>query len=115
MYEEILDRLAKSKFRAAFKLSKKDQAYFEQKGVEVIGKHAQDFIAARLAPAIIENDGKQTPMRNHPVFNAQHATACCCRQCFEKWHGIAAGKELTAEQQQFAVGLIMAWLKKQIS
>ncbi|VFT76303.1 Uncharacterised protein [Klebsiella aerogenes] len=29
------------------------------------------------------NHGKQTPMRGHPVFIAQHATATCCRGCLE--------------------------------
>ena len=32
-------------------------------------------IAGREAPAVIPNDGRQTPMRGHPVFIAQHATA----------------------------------------
>ena len=36
--------------------------------------HLKDFIAKREAPAYIANDGKQTPMRGHPVFIAQHAT-----------------------------------------
>ena len=41
----------------------------------MIRQHAQDFIAKREAPAFIPNDGKQTPMKGHPVFIAQHATA----------------------------------------
>jgi len=47
---------------------------------------ALDFITARLAPALLKNDGKQTPMRGHPVFIAQHATATCCRRCLWKWY-----------------------------
>ena len=39
----------------------------------------------RLADAYPANDGRQTPMRNHPVFIAQHATGTCCRKCLEKW------------------------------
>ena len=31
-------------------------------------------------------------MKGHPVFIAQHATACCCRSCLEKWHNVPAGK-----------------------
>ena len=60
--------------------------------------HAADFISKRLAPADIPNDGKQTPMRNHPVFVAQHATATCCRGCLEKWHGIPRGSTLSDEE-----------------
>ena len=114
MYEEILTRLAKSPFRAKFKLSIKDRAYIAQKGLAVIRVHAGDFISRRLAPAVIANDGKQTPMRNHPVFVAQHATATCCRQCLYKWHRIPAGAELTEDQKKFAVDLIMAWIERQL-
>ena len=82
MEDDIFTRLEKSAFRARFKLSAKDRAYAEQKGPAELRRHAEDFIAKRLAPAVIPNDGRQTPMRNHPVFTAQHATATCCRQCF---------------------------------
>ena len=70
MTEDILDRLAKSKFRSSFRLSKKYRDYAAEKGAETIRRHAEDFIAARLAPAVIANDGHQTPMKNHPVFIA---------------------------------------------
>ena len=80
-----------------------------------IRQHARDFVAKRLAPAVIPNDGKQTPMRGHPVFLAQHATGCCCRGCFSKWHNIPAGRELTKEEQNYAVSVLMAWIEKQIS
>jgi hypothetical protein len=46
--------------------------------------HAADFIDKRLAPAYPTNDGKQTPMRKHPVFVAQHATGTCGRGCLEE-------------------------------
>ena len=87
---------------------------FAEKGLETIRKHAEDFVAKRLAPAVIPNDGKQTPMRGHPVFIAQHATGCCCRGCFFKWHHIPAGRQLTREEQQYAVAVLMAWIEKQI-
>ena len=77
--DEALNKLKKSKFRSKFHLSDKDKKYIDDKGLEVIRRHAEDFIAQRLAPDNIPNDGKQTPMRGHPVFIAQHACACCCR------------------------------------
>ena len=82
--------------------------------MDAIRRHAMDFVARRLAPAYIANDGKQTPMHGHPVFIAQHATACCCRGCFAKWHHIPAGHELTAEEQEYAVSVIMAWIRKEM-
>ena len=54
-----------------------------------------------VVPAYIVNDGKQTPMRGHPVFIAQHATATCCRECIRKWHKMQPGKELSQVQQEY--------------
>ena len=110
---DLFARLAKSDFRSRFHLTKKDKEYIAEKGLPTIHRHAEDFIAKRLAPAVIPNDGKQTPMRGHPVFLAQHATGCCCRGCFYKWHHIPAGRELTKEEQQYAVSVLMAWIETQ--
>lgn len=115
MYDEIFDRLSKSDFRKKFKLSQKDGLYLEQKGFDTIRSHAVDFIAKRIAPADIPNDGKQTPMRGHPVFTAQHATATCCRGCINKWHKFPNGVQLTKEQQKYLVDLIMEWIKRQVN
>ena len=79
--------------------------------MDTIRIHAEDFIAKRLAPADIPNDGKQTPMRGHPVFLAQHACACCCRGCLEKWYRVPKGRELTEDQQRRIVNLLMAWIQ----
>ena len=70
---DIFDKLANSKFRSKFKLKDKEKLYIEEKGIETIKSHAKDFISKRIAPAEIANDGKQTPMKGHPVFIA---TAC---------------------------------------
>lgn len=115
MYDEIFDRLSKSDFRKKFKLSQKDRLYLEQKGFDTIRSHAVDFIEKRIAPADIPNDGKQTPMRGHPVFSAQHATATCCRGCINKWHKFHKGVQLTKEQQKYLVDLIMEWIKRQVN
>ena len=91
MYDDLFQRLAKSKFRSKFHLRDKEKSYILEKGLDTIKSHAKDFISKRIAPAQIPNDGKQTPMRGHPVFIAQHATATCCRGCIEKWHKILKG------------------------
>lgn len=114
MYDEIFDKLSQSEFRRKFKLKDKDRVYIEKKGLEVIKSHAQDFIAKRIAPAEIPNDGKQTPTKGHPVFIAQHATATCCRGCINKWHKFSKGIMLTKQQQDYIVNLIMEWIKRQL-
>ena len=110
---DILDRLAKSKFRSRFKLRTKELKYIEDKGLDTIYSHACDFIRDRVAPSEPVNDGKQTPMRGHPVFIAQHATATCCRGCIEKWHKFPKGRELTKSEQEYLVSGIIKWIKKQ--
>ena len=111
----ILDKLAKSKFRSRFKLRTKELEYIKDKGLDKIRSHACDFIRDRVAPTKPINDGKQTPMRGHPIFIAQHATATCCRGCIEKWHKFPKGRELTASEQEYLVSVIMEWVNRQIN
>jgi hypothetical protein len=111
--DDLFSRLARSTFRSRFRLRGRELAYLQEKGLATVLSHAADFIATRLAPANPANDGKQTPMRNHPAFIAQHATATCCRGCLEKWHGIPRGRELTAEEQKYVVSVIERWLSTQ--
>lgn len=108
--EELFAALARSAFRAKFHLQGKDLDYLRSRGLATVVEHGRDFIGKRLAAAQPKNDGKQTPFRGHPVFVAQHATACCCRGCLEKWHGINQGVELTAEQQDYIAGVLERWL-----
>ena len=107
-----LDSLSKSKFRSSFKLKSKDLEYIYNKGYDELEEHAYKFIRERLADEIIENDGKQTPMRGHPVFVAQHATACCCRGCLYKWHHIKKNKKLSEKEIKFIVCLIIECIRR---
>ena len=113
--DETLARLKESKFRVKFHLTAKDKEYIANKGIDVIRSHAKEFVRTRLAPAQPENDGKQTPMRGHPVFVAQHACACCCRGCLNKWYKVPKDIELTETQQEKIVNLLMSWIEKEIS
>ena len=114
-YSDILSRLSKSKFRKSFHLKEKDIAYIQNKGIDTIRKHAYDFIEKRLAPSFIPNDGKQTPMRGHPVFIAEHATATCCRSCLYKWHHIPKNKKLSQDEIDYIVSVIMMWINNELS
>ena len=113
--DEALAELQKSSFRAKFHLTEKDKQYVKDKGVDTVREHAADFVRQRLAPAVIPNDGKQTPMRGHPVFIAQHACACCCRGCLNKWYKVPVGTELNENQQERIVNLLMAWIDCQMN
>ena len=111
--DELFQRLERSSFRRRFRLGVPERDYLDRKGLDVVLMHARDFIEKRLAPADPANDGRQTPMRNHPAFVAQHATATCCRGCLEKWHAIPKGGELSAAEKQYVITVIRRWLLSQ--
>jgi hypothetical protein len=112
--KDIFDRLARSRFRSRFQLSAAERSYANNKGRGTILRHTRDFVTLRLAPAHPRNDGKQTPMRGHPAFVAQHATATCCRSCLQKWHGVESGRQMSDAEQEEVVSLIMKWIDRQM-
>ncbi|MCS3423020.1 putative Fe-S protein YdhL (DUF1289 family) [Rahnella sp. BIGb0603] len=112
--DDVFQRLASSPFRQRFHLGPKEYEYCMSHGPDTVAQHAADFISRRLAPAEPQADGRQTPMRGHPVFIAQHATATCCRGCLEKWHRIAAHAEMTQTQQDYTVAVILHWIHQEM-
>jgi len=110
--DELFEALGRSEFRSRFRLRDKEAAYLRETGLETILAHARDFVEKRLAPAEPAHDGRQTPMRNHPVFIAQHATGTCCRGCLEKWHQIPKGRALTDREVQYIVAVLRYWLER---
>jgi hypothetical protein len=113
--DEVFAGLATSAFRRRFRLAPPERDYMRARGRETVLAHARGFVAQRLAPERPANDGKQTPFRGHPVFVAQHATATCCRNCLSKWHGIPAGRALTADEQEYVAAVIARWLTVEAS
>ena len=111
--EEALEKLSHSKFRSSFHLTKKERECLNEKGTETIERHARDFVHQKLAPGDPMNDGKQTPMKGHPVFKAMHATGCCCRGCLNKWYKVPLHQELNETQEEKIVRLLMAWIEKE--
>ena len=113
--DQALNKLSQSKFRSSFHLKEKDKSYIRDKGMDTIRLHATDFITQRLAPEVIPNDGKQTPMRGHPVFIAQHACGCCCRGCLEKIHHIPKKRELSENEINYIVYILMTWIAREVN
>ncbi len=83
-------------------------------GFDKLREHSRAIIAQRLAPAFPYRDGQQTPYKNHPTFQAQHATGTCCRGCLWKCHRFHRGVRLTNLQQEAIVDLLIRWLKSQL-
>ena len=111
--DEIFEALAASPFRRRFRLGPKERAYLDEHGCEFIAGHARHIARERLGAAQPKNDGRQTPMRGHPVFIAQHATATCCRGCLAKWHGIPAGTPLSDADVEHIVAAVLRWLSQE--
>jgi len=63
-------------------------------------------------------DGRQTPRETSPSARiqhfAQHATATCCRQCLEYWHGIPAEADITEEQLDYGVALAWEYVQRRL-
>ena len=112
--DEAFAKLARSPFRSRFRLTEADRRYVLDKGPDTLRRHAEDFVRQRLAPARPPNDGRQTPMRGHPVFKAQHATATCCRGCLEKWWKVPRGTDIPPTRQARIVDFLMAWIEREI-
>lgn len=113
-WEKLRERLSRSAFRSRFHLGGKEREYALGKGREEIERHADSFIRARLAPGNIPNDGKQTPMKGHPVFIAEHATGTCCRSCLENWHSIEKERALTEGEIEYITSVIMRFLDEEV-
>ena len=113
--DEVFAALGRSEFRSSFRLRGRELEYLRKKGLPTVLEHAASFVEQRLAPANPANDGRQTPMGNHPAFVAQHATGTCCRGCLEKWHRIPKGRPLEAAEKEYVVEVIRRWLASQES
>lgn len=112
--DEVFARLSRSAFRRKFRLQGRELAYLQMWGLPHVMQQATEIIRSRVTPAFIENDGRQTPWRNHPVFVAQHATATCCRGCLEKVHEIPKGNALTEDELAHVLGVLERWLSSQL-
>lgn len=58
--------------------------------------------------------GGYTPYFGNIIYYAQHATATCCRECMNYWHGFQKGRELTEAEIEYSIELIMLYIQKKI-
>ncbi|MGH2639597.1 MAG: DUF4186 family protein [Rhabdochlamydiaceae bacterium] len=85
-------------------------------GVNGLRMWAENRLERYVSQPVSDNpwDGRQTPKDGHIVFYAQHAIACCCRQCMEEWHGIERDRPLTKSEINYFVELIMLYVQDRI-
>jgi hypothetical protein len=109
----ILDRVLRSPFRARQRLGPRERGYLEEKGMPAVIGEARRLLLDRLAVVEPSDDGRQTPMRGHPAFIAQHATATCCRGCLDRHYGIPSGRPLNDAELDLVIALVERWLRRQ--
>lgn len=56
-------------------------------------------------------DGYQTPYSGNLVYYGQHATACCCRPCVARWHGIPQGRDLAEDELEYLSELVIRYVE----
>ena len=111
--DKMLKKLSTSSFRSQFHLRKYMIPYIDEKGLDTIEVHARELLIKSLKIYNPSTDGHQTPMKNHPVFIAQHACGCCCRGCLEKWHRIPKSRELNEKEINYLTALVMEWIQRE--
>ena len=97
-----------------FVLGEPEQEYVTSRGMDILRLHAADFVNKRLAPANPKNDGRQTPTKGHPVFIAQHACGCNDRTAVEEFFGYEKGRELTEDEVDKIVDVILRWIEEHL-
>ncbi len=112
--DQQLRWLSESRFRSRQHLGVSERKILERLGLEKVLEHGRDFLTQRVAAARPANDGRQTPMRKHPIFVAQHATATCCRGCIARWYNIPTGRELTTQEIDALLAVIRRWLEREM-
>jgi Domain of unknown function (DUF4186) len=86
----------------------------QRKGRIALKDAARDRLRKYLAVAEPPRDGRQTPLEGNAIYNAQHATATCCRTCLEYWHDIPKGRPLTSEEFDYCAVLVDLFLDEKL-
>ncbi len=114
-WRKLLEKVASCDYRAEIDLGPEDIDYINSRGFDMMVKHAQDFVERRLGPARPRNEGKQTPLKGHPLFLAQHATGSDSRAALSEYHGIPEGKKLSRRQMDYVTAVVLRWLEERLA
>lgn len=87
-----------------------------RKGRIEMRKHTEKTVRNRLGAAENPGDGYWVRWESNDAVNyARHATATCCRNCIQYWHGIEAGRALSEGEIQYLVDLLMRYIESKIT
>jgi hypothetical protein len=113
-WKKLKARFSRQEDYKKYLLGEAEREYIHSRGMEIITLHATDFVKKRLQPAQPRNDGRQTPTKGHPVFLAQHATGTCSRKSLKEIHDMEEGVELSDQQVDYIVQIILQWIEEQM-
>ncbi|MDA9554649.1 DUF4186 domain-containing protein [Pelobium sp.] len=86
-----------------------------KRGKVELATRARKLLSQKVGKSQNWNEGRQTPMMGNEIITyAQHATATCCRRCMEYWHDITPGTNLTEEQLDYCVELVIRFIDERV-
>lgn len=112
---DILDRLAKSKFRSRFKLRAKELKYIKDKGLDTIRSHACDFIRDRVAPLNLQMMANKPQCENTRYLSLSTQPPPVAAAVSKNGISSPQHRELTQSEQEYLVSIIMEWINRQIN
>jgi hypothetical protein len=95
-------------------LTLRERNYAKRKGRAGMRAAAEKRIRNSVAPEKPFKDGTQTPWTGNILYYAQHAMACCCRNCIAEWHGIPSGRRLNEDEIRFLTDLLCLYLDQRM-
>ena len=111
-FNSILLQLSKSPLHSDISLSRKDRVYYLSHSIEEIQKETEEVIKESLYHIIPKDKDKHTREWGKPVYVAQRATGCCCRNCLYEWHNIPTNRRLSENEMIYIRDLLMEWMKR---
>jgi ribosomal protein L34E len=90
-----------------------------RKGRLVLRDFARKQLQQLIGKTQHPREGRQTPRydskyADNVIYFAQHATASCCRECVEYWHGIPRNRELTEQELDYLTELAMMYVDTRV-
>eukprot|EP01070_Trichotokara_eunicae_P006844 Trichotokara_eunicae@DN5164_c0_g1_i1.p1 len=113
-HQSVFKKLRGYKFRQSLRLSSADLEKARNKSRSVLKDEASRIIEERVGIYNPDNDGKQTPWREYPIFTAMHATATCCRGCIAKFHRVSCSGRLSEFQIAQFADIVVTWISMQL-
>lgn len=99
------------------RLTQRALNHAKRKGKRGLRDPIKKHLSRAIGPAKPYRDRYQTSMNEDEptaIPYAQHATATCCRECLERWHGIKQGQQITDADLNYLTELVCLYIEDRI-